>query len=207
MTPEQWAKVIPLLRPTVFDRHEVVCTQGKICPEMFIVDDGLLFATTTYVEPDAGKEKRFDRSLSRGNTTNMLALVKVWNHSLETVVAAVNSDCYGINCEEFCAHFESNLAIFEEMQKLATERFEMVPDPHAPTPLGRPRRRISDKEVKAKELRRKIVPQLTAVPRSTIMDTSGAVVEMVEKAQEHSVKTVANHGQEVLYSPTETESC
>ena len=87
MTPEQWAKVMPLLRPTMFERNDVVCTQGKICPEMFIVDEGLLFATTTYFDPTdySRTPKRSDRSLSRGNTTNMLALVKVWNHSLETV--------------------------------------------------------------------------------------------------------------------------
>ena len=140
----------------MFERNDVVCTQGKICPEMFIVDEGLLFATTTYFDPTdySRTPKRSDRSLSRGNTTNMLALVKVWNHSLETVVAAVSSDCYGINCDEFCSHFESNQAIFEQMQKMATDRFEMVPDPHAPTALGRPTRRITDKEVEIKEHKR-----------------------------------------------------
>jgi hypothetical protein len=46
LDPQVWAKILPLLRPARFERGEVVCAQGELATEMFIILDGLLEGQT-----------------------------------------------------------------------------------------------------------------------------------------------------------------
>ena len=46
LSPDSWARILPLLRPARFERGEVVCAQGDASTEMFIVLDGFLNGET-----------------------------------------------------------------------------------------------------------------------------------------------------------------
>jgi len=46
LNPQIWAKILPLLHPSRFERYEVVAVQGENCGEMFIILDGTLEGTT-----------------------------------------------------------------------------------------------------------------------------------------------------------------
>lgn len=46
LDPQMWSKILPLLRPSRFERLECVCKQGDLCTEMFIVLDGSLKGDT-----------------------------------------------------------------------------------------------------------------------------------------------------------------
>jgi len=52
-----WSRVLPLLRPCVFLRDELVCLQGDECIEAFVLTSGRLVASTLV---DAGALKETD---------------------------------------------------------------------------------------------------------------------------------------------------
>jgi hypothetical protein len=47
MSSLQWAKVLPLLTPHVFNQHDVLCSQGDYCAESTVVLDGALQGRTS----------------------------------------------------------------------------------------------------------------------------------------------------------------
>jgi len=194
LNPQMWSKILPLLRPSRFERLECVCKQGDLCTEMFIVLDGTLKGDTfvanyvlegldeahrefdravnnnegfrldgnkaggeTKVEgssldgfihqgsnasPKGGgirnsrilelfdyeseentlsdKQKKgaestvihndtgvnFVRRIGPGETVNILAVIKVWDKSIETVVADEAVQCYAISVDPFFELFK-----------------------------------------------------------------------------------------------------
>jgi len=59
MSSVYWARVLPLLRPCMFARHEVVCRQGEDCVEGYILSEGCLTGATLEdaTSTEYGREK------------------------------------------------------------------------------------------------------------------------------------------------------
>ena len=56
----------------------------------------------------------------------MLSLVSLWTSCLETVKTVEATECYGIVASDFMGLFSEDSKMIQEMQKIASERFEWV---------------------------------------------------------------------------------
>jgi hypothetical protein len=132
-----WPRLLPLLRPMRYEMRETVCVQGEECTEMYVVLNGLFLGST---EVD-GEAKPRVRHIVGGGSINVLRVLGVWSHCVESVVAEQPSDVYELNSKEFHSLFvgHTEAAAFQRMQRREVENFKMnVPDEYAPTKHGRP---------------------------------------------------------------------
>jgi len=138
MSPKLWPRLLPILNPTRFTPGEVVCQQEEECSEMLIINDGHLHGATEVL----GAAARRERSLTSGDSINVLCVLKLWNRSVETVTALSNVGSYAVNSDEFYNLFNHDNEIdslaFADIVARELRNFKMVPDSNAPTALGMP---------------------------------------------------------------------
>ena len=172
MSEVYWPRILPLLRPTPLMRAEVVCREGEDCLEAFIVVDGTLLGTTKFesdVDKDddassvasggsetVAKQPERRRVVSTGHMVNTLCLLKIWDKSVEGVVAAERTESYAITAEAFYETFKDDEQLFHKIQEYVVEtQFAMDKgaEDEAKTEFGVPLYALNADEAKVQEER------------------------------------------------------
>eukprot|EP00614_Pseudopedinella_elastica_P009557 CAMPEP_0172607538 /NCGR_PEP_ID=MMETSP1068-20121228/27690_1 /TAXON_ID=35684 /ORGANISM="Pseudopedinella elastica, Strain CCMP716" /LENGTH=935 /DNA_ID=CAMNT_0013410567 /DNA_START=183 /DNA_END=2990 /DNA_ORIENTATION=- len=190
MSPKLWPRLLPILNPTRFAQDEVVCEQGDEAAEMFIINEGQLLGVSEV--PNAPLKPRA-RSISSGDSINVLCVLKVWNRSVERVTALTHVGSYAVSSDEFYGLFNHDNEIdslaFADIVAHELRNFKMFSDPAAPTALGMPLymsfSRVSVMVVAAEGI---IAADTTLISRESTSDPY-AIIEMVDQSTRRQLNT------------------
>jgi len=136
MPPLLWPKLLPLLTPMRFEATESVAIQGEECSDFYTVLSGVM--TGELVVPEEKLSKPRIRHIITGDCVNVMSALGIWTKCVETVTAVDTVETYAISTAKFRSLFSaaSDVAVFEEMQRLEAKKFLMKPV--IGTPFGKP---------------------------------------------------------------------
>ena len=136
MPPLLWPKLLPLLTPMRFEATESVAIQGEECSDFYTVLSGIMMGEL--VVPEEKMSKPRIRHIITGDCVNVLSALGVWTKCVETVTANDTVETYAISTAKFRSLFSaaSDVAVFEEMQRIEAKKFKMKPI--IGTPFGKP---------------------------------------------------------------------
>jgi hypothetical protein len=135
MPPMLWPRLLPLLRPTRFEKTELVAVQGEECAEMYVLLGGQM--TGELVAPNEFVPRV--RHITPGGSVNVLAVLGVWTKCVESVVCDTEVEAYAVVSADFRALFtaDSDVLAFEKMQRNESRNFKMD-TAYLEAPFGQP---------------------------------------------------------------------